>query len=106
MTKLLSIVLVLTIMHSAASPSSEVSDCVVELPGDVNISGAVNAADIIYLINAIFKEGPLPKPCMAAADVNCSGSVNTTDVIFLINHIFKSGPAPCQFCQLPEWQCP
>ena len=108
------IVLLLTIVQTSAggvqhTPFVNLSfaaSCVVELPGDVNVSGRVDAADIIYLVNAIFQRGPLPEPCIEAADVNCSGSVNSTDVIFLVNYLFKSGVAPCQFCQLPEWQCP
>ena len=62
--------------------------------GDVNGNKAVNLADIIYLVNYIFKGGPAPVPLLAG-DVNKNGQVNLADIIYLVNYIFKGGPAPC-----------
>jgi hypothetical protein len=72
--------------------------CIVELMGDVNASGSVNSADIIYLVNFVFVRGPSPQPCLGAGDVNCSTAVTSADVIFLVNYIFKSGSEPCDIC--------
>ncbi len=72
--------------------------CLVELTGDVNVSGAITSADIIYTIKFVFMRGNQPEPCSGVGDVNCSGSVTTADVIYLVNHVFKSGPQPCDFC--------
>jgi hypothetical protein len=62
--------------------------------GDVNGDKNLNVSDVIYLINYLFKGGPIPNP-LEAGDVNCDGKVSVSDVIYLINYIFKGGPAPC-----------
>ncbi len=62
--------------------------------GDANGDGYVNAGDAVFLINHIFKGGPLPDPLMAG-DANCDGIVNIGDAVYLNNHVFKGGPAPC-----------
>lgn len=74
--------------------------CAIEITGDVNLSGTLTAADIIVMVNYVFKSGPSPLPCEAAADVNCSGVVTASDIIHLVVHVFKSGPAPCDACIL------
>ena len=79
--------------------SQDHDSCIIEMPGDVNVSGAITAADIIYLLNVIFISGPDAKPCHDAGDVNCSGSVTSADVIYLIAHVFKSFPGPCNVCE-------
>jgi hypothetical protein len=60
--------------------------------GDVNGDGVLTAADVIFLVNYVFKGGAAP-PGMSG-DANCDISVTSADVIYLVNHIFKSGPAP------------
>ena len=61
--------------------------------GDVNGDGVINSADVVYLINYLFKDGPAPDP-LEAGDVNCDGMVNSADVVHLINYLFKGGPPP------------
>ena len=63
--------------------------------GDVNESGGITAADIVYLVNTVFKAGPNPVPVPAAGDVNCSGTITSSDIIYEVNCVFKAGPAPC-----------
>ena len=36
--------------------------CPIEIPGDVNESGSLTAADIIYMVGYVFKTGPEPLP--------------------------------------------
>jgi hypothetical protein len=81
--------------------------CPVTLPGDANEDGTTTSADLIYLVNYIFKSGFVPSPCEAVADANCTGSVDSADLIFLVNFFFKSGPAPCDICELipGTWSC-
>jgi hypothetical protein len=77
------------------------------MTGDVNESGNLTSADILGLVNFIFKSGSPPAPCEAAGDVNCTGNVTSADIIYMVNHIFKSAPAPCaanEVCAL--WSCP
>jgi cysteine-rich repeat protein len=76
-------------------------ECPIVLTGDVNLSGSIDAADIIYLVNFIFKGASAPQPCKAAGDVNCSGTVTSADVIVLIGYIFKGGAPPCDGCTSP-----
>lgn len=63
--------------------------------GDVNSSGAINSSDIIYLVNYVFKGGPLPACSGITGDVECSGAVTSSDIIYLVNFVFKGGLPPC-----------
>jgi hypothetical protein len=88
--------------------SCEVTGCTVAITGDVNESGTLTSADIIFEVNFVFKGGATPQPCQAAGDVNCNGSVTSADIIYLVNHVFKGGDAPCDVCTLipATWTCP
>lgn len=72
--------------------------CIVAITGDVDESGTITSADIIDMVNYVFRSGNPPLPIEEAGDVNCSGSVTAEDIIYLVNHVFKSGPAPCDVC--------
>jgi hypothetical protein len=74
--------------------------CPVNVTGDVDMNNAITSADIIYLVNFVFKSGPAPLPVVAVGDVNCSGGVNSADIIYLVNFVFKSGLAPCDVCTI------
>jgi len=78
--------------------------CPIVVSGDVNISGALTSADIIYLVNFVFKGQAAPLPCPANGDVNCSGAVTSADIIYLVNHVFKGQAAPCDICNDPGAQ--
>ena len=62
--------------------------------GDVNQSGNITSADIIYTVNYVFKGGPAPLPAATEGDVNCDGIVTSADIIFLVNYVFKGGAPP------------
>lgn len=66
-------------------------------PGDVNQNGGVDLADVVFLINYLFKNGPAPTypPC---ADPNIDCSVSLVDVVYLINYLFRDGPDPQPGC--------
>jgi outer membrane protein assembly factor BamB len=74
------------------------SACFDSLPsflcGDVDKDRVINSADIVYLINYLFKDGPAPVP-LETGDVNLDEVINSADVVFLINYLFKGGPPPC-----------
>jgi hypothetical protein len=82
-------------------------DCQIVITGDLNLSGALEAADIIASVNFVFKSGPTPQPCEAAGDVNCSGSVTASDIVYIVGHVFKGGPESCDVCTLvpSSWSC-
>jgi hypothetical protein len=58
--------------------------------GDVNGSGNITLADVIYLVNYIFRDGPDPIPEYSVGDSNCDGQITLVDIIALVNHLFKS----------------
>jgi len=64
------------------------------LPGDTNADGVTSAADIIFMVNYVFKGG-LPPTVTDHGDANCDGLDTSADIIMLVNYIFKSGAAPC-----------
>jgi hypothetical protein len=76
--------------------------CPITLAGDVNLSGAVTAADIIDMVEYVLKSGPLPLPCAANGDVNCSGAVTAADIIDMVEYAFRSGPPFCDICNDPS----
>ncbi|KPL04224.1 MAG: hypothetical protein AMJ73_04445 [candidate division Zixibacteria bacterium SM1_73] len=67
------------------------------VPGDVNQSGEVNSADVVFLIDYLFKQGP-PPDFLELADVNKDCIVNSADVVYLMNYLFKGGPCPKPGC--------
>ena len=63
------------------------------LYGDANGDGLIDLADVVYLLNYLFK-GDLPPDPMDSGDANCDGTVELGDAIYLLNYLFKDGPAP------------
>jgi len=63
--------------------------------GDANGDGNIQLADIIFLVNYIFKGGNPPDP-LAFGDLNCDLKVNLGDIIHLVNFVFKGGPPGCE----------
>ena len=63
------------------------------LHGDANSDRLLNASDVIYLVNYLFKGGPAPNP-ITSGDSNCDGKVAVADVVYLINYYFKGGSPP------------
>jgi hypothetical protein len=61
--------------------------------GDANGDGVVDPADVVYLINYLFRNGAAPDP-LAAGDANCDGVVEPSDVVYLINYLFRGGDPP------------
>jgi len=82
------------------STASFVPTCAVLITGDVDTSGAVTSADVIKMVNHVFKSGPAPLPQAEAGDVDCSGTLTSGDIVKLVNYAFKSGAAPCNVCTI------
>ncbi len=75
---------------------------ILPVSGDVNCDGKVSLADIVYLINYLFKLGPGFEP-LWKGDTNGDCNVSVADVVWLINYLFKGGPAPT--CNTDCWSC-
>ena len=61
--------------------------------GDANGDGKITVSDVVYLVNYLFKGGPVPKP-FESGEANCDGKVTVSDVVYLVNYLFKGGPVP------------
>lgn len=61
--------------------------------GDANGDGVINSADVVYLVNYLFIDGPAPDP-LEVGDVDSDGVVDITDAVYLIKYLFVGGPAP------------
>ena len=64
------------------------------LCGDVNADSRFTAADIIYLVNFVFKGGPAPV-VPGHGDTNCDVVTTSADIIRMVNFVFKSSTPPC-----------
>ncbi|UCE25000.1 MAG: hypothetical protein JSU74_02825 [Candidatus Zixiibacteriota bacterium] len=74
-----------------------------QLMGDVNGDEYVDALDIIYLVNYIWKGGPSPV-CCPQADINGDCAVDPLDLQPIIQWIWMGGPEPFNSCSLPCWE--
>ena len=61
--------------------------------GDVNDDGIVSGADIVFLLNYLYRGGVPPDP-MSEGDANCDGIVDGTDIVFLLNYLYRGGDVP------------
>jgi hypothetical protein len=61
--------------------------------GDVNGDGEIDIADVVFLLNYLFLDGPEPTP-LEVGDADSSGEVDIADVVFLLNYLFINGPSP------------
>jgi hypothetical protein len=84
----------------------------VRLTGDCNADWTITSADIVWLVNYVFKGGESPYPLPAVGDADCTGNVTAADIIRMVGFVFKSGAAPCDveeecsFTDLMDWTCP
>jgi hypothetical protein len=67
------------------------------ISGDVNGDDAVNSADIVYLLNYLFVNGPPPSP-LASGDPTGDCIINSADIVYLMNYLFVAGPPPLKEC--------
>lgn len=77
--------------------SNEVFRFDVENYGDINGDGKVNAGDVVYLINYLYRGGAAPQP-LAEGDINGDCQVNAGDLIYLVNYLYRGGEEPVRGC--------
>ncbi|MGB8656254.1 MAG: M28 family peptidase [Candidatus Zixiibacteriota bacterium] len=61
--------------------------------GDANRDRLINAGDIVYLVNYLFRNDPAPVP-LKAGDVTGDGIVNAGDIVYLVGYLYRAGPPP------------
>ncbi len=64
--------------------------------GDADFNGVINILDVSYILNFLYRGGPVPEPVLAAGDMNCNGAMNILDVSAIINHLYRGAiGSPC-----------
>jgi hypothetical protein len=63
------------------------------LCGDANADGVIDLADIVHLVNYLYRGDDPPVP-MEAGDANCDGIVDVADVVCLVNYLYRGGSPP------------
>ena len=64
------------------------------ITGDLTGDEEINLADVLYLINYLYKGGPPPSP-LFLGDVDCDDQIELSDVLYLVNYLYQGGPGPC-----------
>jgi hypothetical protein len=69
--------------------------CCIGIRGDINDDGIdANILDLTYLVDRIFRGGPIPS-CLIESDLNSDGTpANILDLTYLVDRIFRGGPTP------------
>ena len=61
--------------------------------GDATGDGLVNVADIVYLVNYLYRGGSEPRP-PEAGDATSDCVVNVADIVYLVNYLYRGGDPP------------
>lgn len=84
----------------AATDASCEATVVVEEPrvgpfvrGNSNADQRVDIADVVFILNWLFRGGPEP-PCSAAANASSSESIDVASAIYILHFLFLGGPLP------------
>ena len=84
---------------------------------DANRDGAINPADVVLMVNYVYRSGPSPLViplCYQGqravnGDWNCDGRLNPIDVVYYVSFVYKSsGVGPCNPCNCSPYpsSCP
>lgn len=65
----------------------------VVLCGDANGNGVVDAGDVVYLINYLYRNGTAPNPYQAG-ETNCNDIIDAGDIIKLVSYLYRGGAPP------------
>jgi hypothetical protein len=61
--------------------------------GDATGDGVINIADVMWMVNYLYKKGPYPAS-FEAGDANCDGDHSLVDIMTLINYLYRGGRSP------------
>ena len=80
-----------TVMFEEILLLGPVSCC--DTPGDANNDGKVNIADVVFIIDFLFRVGSAPA-CEAEGNANGDNKTNIADVSYVIAYLFAGGGDP------------
>lgn len=80
-------------VNAHQSDWSEALNVLITTRGDCNSDGLVDLADVIFILNYLFKSGSEPDPFWAG-DANSDSAVDLADAVYLLNYLFREGPPP------------
>ncbi|KAA3636537.1 MAG: hypothetical protein DWP97_02540, partial [Calditrichaeota bacterium] len=60
---------------------------------DIDGNATVDVADLVYLVEYSFSEGP-PPAILATADADGDGSINIADIVMMVEFMFAAGTQP------------
>jgi hypothetical protein len=84
-------------MTLLGDPTLKLSRFLPDHTGDVNNDSIIDVNDVVFLLNYLYKTGPIPDP-LRFGDSTADCNVDVSDILFLINYLFKSGPGPGRGC--------
>jgi hypothetical protein len=61
--------------------------------GDATGDGVIDVADVVFLLNYLYKGGAEPSP-YGRGEVTGDGLIDVADAIYLLNYLYKGGPPP------------
>jgi len=80
----------------------EVKNCRCPNFGDVNRDGTINPADVVIMVNFVYKgfdgRQQIPNCPGTNGDWNCDGAANPVDVVQYVNFVYKQLGSPCDPC--------
>ena len=75
------------------NPDAALDDgsCEYNIPGDITQDGQVDVVDVVFMVNVILEEIPLPEAQMTAGDLYQDEVITILDLVWLINIILGNG---------------
>jgi hypothetical protein len=63
--------------------------------GDNDYDANITIADLVYLVDYMFNQGPRPEPELWVGDLTCDEHINIDDLVYMVDYMFNGGPIPC-----------
>jgi hypothetical protein len=67
------------------------------VPGDVTANGIVDLADVVFVVNYLYRGEQSPDP-YGRGDVNRDCLIDVADVVYLLGYLFRNGNPPLKGC--------
>lgn len=84
--------------YTSTTPFTITIDPLVYVPGDFNLDGIVDIADLVALVDYQFRDGD-PPLLPEIVDVNADCIVDIEDLVYMVDYQFRGGPAPLPGCE-------